>query len=113
MGDGEFVGNASVHWKINHDNRNMDARQGNGRVRGREGVNTDNRNVHGRDRRGGDEFTVVLRFNSRQQAEAAMRDGLGGLDDKDPNNVYMTLRLPLLQRANPDDAPDPEIRVRW
>lgn len=113
MGEGEFIGNGSVHWKVNHGNRNMEARPDNGRVRGREGVNTSQQNINGRDRRSGGEFTVVLRFNSRQQAEAAMKDGLAGLDETDPNNVYMTVRLPLLQRPNPDDAPDPEVRVRW
>jgi hypothetical protein len=82
-------------------------------VRGREGVNTDNRNIHGRDRRAADEFTVVLRFNSRTQAEAAVQRGLQQLNDKDPSNVYLTLELPALNRGDADDPPEPEVRVRW
>lgn len=114
MGDGEFIGNQSIHWRIDHGQaQNLTVVQGSDDRPTRDHEVRLNRRVQGRDPRRGDQFRVVLRFDSVLQAQQALDDALKSMDGKDAANVYVTVTLPALRRTNPANPPAPEVRVSW
>lgn len=114
MGYGQFVGNGSVHWRVDHEaGRDMDMDASDDAPTQYHRVHV-KRRIQGSDPTRGDAFSVTLRFDSREQAEQAFKDALAGLNGaKDPKNVYVTVQVPALRRPNATAAPDPEVRVRW
>jgi hypothetical protein len=113
MGEGEFVGNASIHWKIDHRaNQDMDIQINDGQqVTRPHGVNV-KRRVRGNDprRERDDTFEVEMRFDNRADAEAALTKALNELDRKD-GEVYATVIVPAPRRPHPPQRPD--VRVNW
>ena len=114
MGDGEFIGNASIHWKIRHQADLDDIRLDDNHVpNNRKGVSLAKRRVHGRDpdRELANLFEVTLRFDDIGDAQTAFADAIAGAT-KVGNEYYVTVRLPAPQRANPN-VPRPDVKVRW
>ena len=112
MGDGEFVGNQSIHWRMRHANDLDDIRLDDNHLpNNRRGVSLAKRRVHGRDtdRELNDVFEVTLRFDNPDQADAALktapREVLG-------HGTYVTITVPAPRRANPN-TPRPDVRVHW
>jgi hypothetical protein len=113
MGNGEVTGNMSVHWKIDHGYPNKPSiHQGNpNRPTGNNDVNTDS-TIQGRDPKKATEILVRMRFASVEAAHAAWNQGVANPETTN-GNVYVTVRVPMLTRAHPDDAPPADLRFEW
>lgn len=121
MGDGEYVGNASVHWSVDHaDGRKVRVQQNHGR-RPRNGdqfdVASDNK-VFGRDAKTIQHFDVTLRFESKADARTQLQAALAAIDVA-PNGTsfFLSFRVPATvngqQRPDPDSGPRPDVGIRW
>jgi hypothetical protein len=125
MGYGEIVGNASVHWTIVHEDDAgapvaLASKRGHGRhpkighdvhvekdCRGCDPLSLDR--VGARKGHGG-HYQVTLRYERMQDAQAAAAQ----VRVAEKNGMYeLVLQVPVVRRADPDDAPPPEIRIDW
>ena len=125
MGYGEIVGNASVHWTIVHEDDSgapvaLTSKRGHGRhpktghdvhvekdCRGCDPLSLDR--VGERKGHGG-RYQVTLRFERMQDAQAAASQ----VRVAEKNGMYeLVLQVPVVRRAEPDDAPPAEIRIDW
>jgi len=121
MGDGEYVGNASVHWSVDHtDGRKVRVQQNHGR-RPRNGdqfdVALDNK-VFGRDAKTVQHFDVTLRFESKADARTQLQAALAAVDvAPDGTSFFLSFRVPATvdgqQRPDPDSGPRPDVGIRW
>lgn len=125
MGYGEIVGNASVHWTIVHEDDSgapvaLTSKRGHGRhpktghdvhvehdCRGCDPLSLDRvgqRKGHvGR-------YQVTLRYERIQDAQAAAAQ----VRVVEKNGMYeLVLQVPVVRRAEPDDAPPAEVRIDW
>jgi len=121
MGDGEYVGNASVHWGIDHgDGQRVRVKQDEGR-RPRNGdqhnVSTDTK-VFGRDAKIIQNFDITLRFESKADARKQLEAALAAVDAA-PNGTsfFLSFKVPATingtQRTDPDTGPRPDVAVHW
>ena len=121
MGGGEYVGNASVHWSVDHeDGQKVKVKQDEPR-RPRNGdqhtVSTDTK-VLGRDAKTVKQFDVTLRFESKSDARTQLGAALVAVDAA-PNGAsfFLTFTVPATvngtQRTDPDTDPRPDVGVRW
>jgi hypothetical protein len=121
MGDGEYVGNASVHWSVDHgDGNKVKVKQDEPR-RPRRGdqytVSTDTR-VLGRDEKTIESFDVTLRFESKADARTQLQAAMAAVDAA-PNGAsfFLTFTVPATvngtQRNDPDTGPRPDVGVHW
>jgi hypothetical protein len=125
MGDGEFSGNGSVYWSVDHeDGADLKVK-----------INDSNRppkngttNVHTKTKANGRDpipvadvgkkkghtgkFRVRLRFESDVAAQDA-RNGATVSQDAATRTWTLVLDVPVIARNNPDDDPPSEIRVDW
>lgn len=127
MGDGEVVGNLSVHWKIDHGTgaaAPLIVNQGNpNRPVGNHHVNTTDKaqgrdpkpvgQVRGTHKNAKDGyFGVRLRFESAADANTAFQEALAA-----PLNVaggfYVEVNVRAIERPNPNAAPDAEVKIEW
>jgi hypothetical protein len=121
MGDGEYVGNASVHWSVDHaDGRKVRVQQNHGR-RPRNGdqfdVASDNK-VFGRDAKTVQHFDVTLRFESKADAQAQLQAALAAVNvASNGTSFFLSFRVPATvngqQRTDPDSGPRPDVGIRW
>ena len=121
MGGGEYVGNASVHWSIDHeDGKKVKVKQDEPR-RPRNGdqftVSTDSK-VFGRDAKTIQSFDVTLRFESKADARTQLQAALAAVDAA-PNGAsfFVSFKVPATvngtQRTDPDTGPRPDVGVHW
>ena len=115
MGDGEFIGNGSIHWKIDHGaQQDMDIQiNDNPQVTRDHGVNV-KRRVRGRDPRRvvpNGKMQVELRFATVDEARDALETAKGTANNKN-GQVYVTVIVDAPQRAAGGDYP-PDVRVIW
>jgi len=121
MGDGEYVGNASVHWSVDHaDGRKVRVQQNHGR-RPRNGdqfdVASDNK-VFGRDAKTVQHFDVTLRFESKADARKQLDAAIDAVNRAaDGTSFFLTFKVPATvngtQRTDPDTGPRPDVGVHW
>jgi len=111
VGNGEVTGNQSVHWRINHDNgKKPKVNQGNpNRPTGDDEVNVDDL-VQGRDPSKADHVMVRMRFIDKAEADKELQAAQG---KEMEGHYYVTIRVPLLARKNPNDSPPADVRVDW
>ena len=114
MGDGEFIGNGSIHWKIDHGaQQDMDIQINDANPVNRDhGVNV-KRRVRGKDPRrelANETLEVELRFETVDQARDALELAKGTANNK-AGYVYVTVVVSAPRRANPNHPPD--VRVHW
>lgn len=126
MGYGEIVGNASVHWTVVHEDDSgtpvaLSPKRGRGRhpkigndvhvkndCRGCDPLSIDR--VGERKGHGGN-YRVTLRYERMQDAQAAAAQVH---DVVEKNGMFeLVLHVPVVRRADPDDAPPAEIRIDW
>ncbi len=123
MGNGEVVGNQSVHWKIDHDKGEKKLKVNPNRPdrpTGDDEVNVD-KAAMGRDpipvatigKGKNGYFNVRLRFDSIDQARTETEKALRALKDDGKGNFYLQVDIRALNRAHPDDAPPAEVRIDW
>jgi len=122
MGDGEFSGNGSVYWSIDHeDGADLKVKTNDPNRPPKNGST----NVHTKTKANGRDpipvadvgkkkghpgkFRLTLRF----QNEDAARDAAGATPVFDGTVWTLVLDVPAIARQNPDDAPASEIRVDW
>ena len=125
MGYGEIVGNASVHWTIVHeDDRGTPVALTSKRGQGRHPKTGHDVHIHN-DCRGCDplsldrvgqrkghpgHYQVTARYERMQDAQAAAAQ----VQVVERNGMYeLVLQVPVIRRADPDDAPPAEIRIDW
>ena len=125
MGGGEFIGNGSVYWSVDHeDGADLKVKTNDSNRPPKNGTT----NVHtktkanGRDpipvadvgkRKGHTgEFRVKLRFQSNAAAQAAA-NGATPFFDATTNMWTLVLDVPVIAREDPNDGPASEIRVDW
>ena len=125
MGYGEIVGNASVHWTIVHeDDRGTPVALTSKPGHGRHPKTGNDVHVHN-DCRGCDplsldrvgerkghpgHYQVTVRYEREQDAQAAAAQ----VQVVEKNGMYeLVLPVPVIRRAEPDDAPPAEIRIDW
>jgi len=123
MGDGEFSGNGSVYWSIDHgDGADLKVKTNDSNRPPKNGTT----NVHVKTKANGRDpipvadverakghpgkFRVTLRFQSETAAQDAAR---GATPVYDGTVWTLVLDVPAIARQNPDDAPASEIRVDW
>jgi hypothetical protein len=121
MGDGEYVGNASVHWSVDHeDGQKVKVKQDEPR-RPRNGdphsVSTDTK-VYGRDARAVQHFDVTLRFESKADARTQLLAALAAVDAAaNGSSFFLNFKVPAtingVQRTDPDAGPRPDVGVHW
>jgi hypothetical protein len=121
MGDGEYVGNASVHWSVDHGDGNKVKVKHDEPRRPRSGdrhnVSTDTK-VLGRDAKTIESFDVTLRFESKADARTQLQAAMATVDAA-PNGVsfFLTFTVPATvngtQRNDPDTGPRPDVGVHW
>ena len=111
MGSGELTGNQSVHWRIDHANgRKPKVNQGNpNRPNGDDEVNVDSI-VQGRDPKKAAHVLVRMRFRDQAEWEEALK---GARQETMSDNLFVTIRVPLLERKDPDDQPPADVRFDW
>jgi hypothetical protein len=126
-GDTGVGGNGSVYWRTTHYGRDQQKRRLRtkpaGQPHGNDEIDIDNNDAFGKDaetdvaevgarlgHRG--YFLVTLRFRTMKEAEAAgawvaqnVRPGLGGF--------LLTVRVPAIDRSDPQVDPPFEVRVEW
>jgi hypothetical protein len=120
MGDGHVTGNQSVHWGIDHEN-GQKVRAANSTRRPRNGDDFDvahDTKVFGRDPKNATEFSVTLRFESKDDATKQLQAALSVVQQAAPNtSFFLNFTVPAtvnkVPRENPDDPPGPDIRFRW
>ncbi len=113
MGNGEFVGNESIHWRIRHRDDLDEIQRDAKRVqKPRKGINVSKNVLHGRDpdRERTNTFEVRMRFDSRADAENALAKALAALSGGD-GAIYATVIVPAPVRPDPPD--DPDVNVTW
>jgi hypothetical protein len=121
MGGGEYVGNASVHWSVDHeDGQKFRVKQDEPR-RPRNGdqhnVSTDGK-VFGRDAKSIQNFDVTLRFESKADARAQLQAALAAVDAAaNGTSFFLSFKVPAtvngMQRTDPDMGPRPDVGVHW
>jgi hypothetical protein len=121
MGGGEYVGNASVHWSVDHeDGQKVKVKQEEPR-RPRNGdshsVSTDTK-VFGRDPKTIEHFDVTLRFESKADARAQLQAALAAVDAAaNGTSFFLSFKVPATvnekQRPDPDIGPRPDVGVHW
>jgi hypothetical protein len=125
MGDGEFSGNGSVYWTIDHeDGADLKVKdKDDGRPTKNGGTNVHIKSkAHGRDalavadvgkKKGHTgKFRVRLRFESSTGAQDALRGATPFLDSA-TGMWTLVLDVPVIPRDTPDDGPASEVRVDW
>jgi hypothetical protein len=121
MGDGQVSGNQSVHWSIDHENgQNLRVQENAGR-RPRNGDNFDvslDSRILGRDPKNATEFSVTLRFESKDDATRQLQAALRVVEQAAPNtSFFLNFTVPAtvngVPRQDPDAGPGPDIRFRW
>lgn len=125
MGDGEFSGNGSVYWSIDHeDGADLKVKTNDPNRPPKNGTT----NVHTKTKANGRDpipiadvgkkkghpgrFRVKLRFESNAAAQGA-RNGATVSQDAATGAWTLALDVPVIARNNPDDDPPSEIRVDW
>jgi hypothetical protein len=125
MGDGEFSGNGSVYWSIDHeDGADLKVKVNDSSRPPKNGTT----NVHTKTKANGRDpipvadvgtkkghpgkFRVTLRFQSEDAAKAASKGATPVFDDQ-TRMWTLQFDVPAIARQNPDDAPAKEIRVDW
>jgi hypothetical protein len=121
MGDGEYVGNASVHWSIDYGNGQKVRVKENEPRRPRKGddhnVSTDIK-VLGRDEKTVQSFEVTLRFESRTEARRQLDAAIDAVNRAaEGTSFFLTFKVPATvngtQRSDPDTGPRPDVGVHW
>ena len=125
MGDGEFSGNGSVYWSIDHeDGADLKVKTNDSNRPPKSGTT----NVHIKKKANGRDpidvadvgnkkghpgkFRVRLRFQSNTAAQGAA-SGAAPFFDATTNMWTLVLDVPVIARKDPDDGPVSEIRVDW
>ena len=125
MGDGEFSGNGSVYWSIDHeDGADLKVKVNDASRPPKNGTT----NVHTKTKANGRDpipvgdvgkkkghtgkFRVKLRFESNTAAQEA-RHGATPFFDSTTGMWTLVLDVPVIARDDPDDGPASEIRVDW
>ena len=107
MGEGQFTGNKSVHWKVvHHDNADEP-----GFIKGRDPIPFDNIGKERGLREG--HFRVRLRYGKFEDADNALRSASV---QQDGENYFLTFDVPAVGREpNKVDPPVPlsEVKVEW
>ena len=127
MGYGEVVGNASVHWTIVHEDDAgrpvaLSPKPGHGRhPKAGHDVHVE-KNCRGCDplaldlvgtRKGHTgHYRVTLRYERQKDAQAAAVR-VQEVAARDDGMFELVIDVPVIHRAEPDDAPAPEIRIDW
>ena len=123
MGEGNYGGNGSVHWSIDHEDHQDLKVKNNTTGRPKK---TDPDNVHvktkalGRDGKNIEFFDVTVRFEQQQnpspvaQLTSALQQALAASPG---TSFFVTFRVPATvngtPRSNPDEQLWPDVRVRW
>jgi hypothetical protein len=124
MGGGEFIGNGSVYWSVDHeDGADLKVKMNDSNRPPKNGST----NVHTKKKANGRDpipvgdvgkkkghpgnFRVTLRFPSERAAQAAA----SGAKPSGNDAVGWTLvfDVPVIGRDDPDDSPASEVRVDW
>jgi hypothetical protein len=121
MGDGEYVGNASVHWRVDHANgQRLRVQQNHAqRPRNRDAFDVaSDTKIHGRDASTVQHFDVTLRFESKTDARAQLQAALAAVDvAPDNTSFFLSFRVPATvngqQRTDPDSGPRPDVGIHW
>ena len=125
MGYGEVVGNESVHWVVAHEDERgemveLSSRQGRGahpKVGHDVHVEKSARGCDpialasvGKRKGHPGSYRVRLRFERQADADAAA----ASVRVRSENGMYvLVVDVPVIHRADPDDAPPAEIRIDW
>ena len=123
MGDSNYGGNGSIHWSIDHQDRqgltirrNDAARPKHG---GRSNVHANKCKLQGRDPRADAEyFDVTLRFEP-QQSPNRIEQLTKALEEAKSaeGSFFVKFRVPATvnkqQRKKPGEKPWPDVRVQW
>jgi hypothetical protein len=121
MGGGEYVGNASVHWSVDHEDGQAVRVKQNEPRRPRRGdahnVSTDVK-VFGRDEKSVESFDVTLRFESKADALRQLQEATKAVNGaSDGKSFFLTFKVPATvngtQRNDPDTEPRPDVKVHW
>ncbi|HET9384864.1 MAG TPA: hypothetical protein VFO67_06930 [Gemmatimonadales bacterium] len=122
MGNGQVVGNQSVHWKFDHQSgAPLTVNQNNpNRPSGNHHVNMSDK-AQGRDPKNVDYFDVTLRFEAQrgrpdpvaQLNEALKVAGAAAAG----TSFFVTFKVPAKvngsNRPSPDQPPGPDIGIEW
>jgi hypothetical protein len=125
MGDGEFSGNGSVYWSIDHeDGADLKVKTNDSNRPPKNGTT----NVHTKTKANGRDpipvadvgkkkghtgkFRVKLRFESEAAAQDALNRATPALDNT-TGRWTLVVDVPVVARNQPDDPPASEIRVDW
>ena len=121
MGGGEYVGNASVHWSVDHEDGQKVRVKPDEPRRPRNGdqfsVSTDSK-VFGRDAKTIQSFDVTLRFESKADAREQLQKAVAAVDAAaNGTSFFLNFKVPATvngsQRPDPDTGPRPDVGVRW
>jgi hypothetical protein len=121
MGDGEIIGNLSVHWSIAHDDgQPLRVKQN----ETRRPTGNDPHNVatgtkaQGRDPKSVDYFDVMLRFESKADATTQLQSALAAVANAQADSsFFINFRVPAtvngVPRQSPDSGPRPDVGIKW
>ena len=126
MGYGEFVGNASVHWTVVHEDQSGTPMALSSK-RGRSRHPKIGNDVHVKndccgcdalslkkvgERKGHKgHYRITLRYERKAEAQAAAKS-VRQIQER--NGMYeLVLDVPVIHRDDPDDPPAPEVRIDW
>jgi hypothetical protein len=121
MGDGEYVGNASVYWSVDYgDGQKLVVKQADPqrpKAGDTHSVATDVK-VQGRDPKSVQFFDVTLRFESQADARRQLQAALAAVDaSQGGTSFFLTFRVPAtvngVVRPTPDTEPRPDIGIHW
>jgi hypothetical protein len=121
MGDGEYVGNASVYWSVDYgDGQKLVVKPNEPQRPGASdphSVATDVK-VQGRDPKSVQFFDVKLRFESQSDARMQLQAALAAVDAAPGNSsFFLSFRVPAtlngVVRPTPDTEPRPDIGIHW
>ena len=123
MGEGNYGGNGSVHWSIDHENGGKDLRVKTNELKrpkkGEDDIHIKNA-VYGRDDKQAEYFDVTLRFEQGQnpnpvsQLMSALQQATSAAAGA---SFFVTFRVPAtvngVHRPSPEEQLWPDVRVRW
>jgi hypothetical protein len=120
MGDGEYVGNASVYWSVDYgDGQKLVVKQSESqrpKAGDAHSVATDVK-VQGRDPKSVQFFDVKLRFESQADARAQLQAALATVDASPAGSFFLAFRVPAtlngVVRPTPETEPRPDIGIHW
>ena len=122
MGDSNYGGNGSIHWSIDHQDRqgltirrNDAARPKHG---GRSNVHANKGKLQGRDPRADAEFRrhAALRTAAEPKSDRQLTKALEEAESAE-GGFFVKFRVPATvnkqQRKKPGEKPWPDVRVQW